>query len=141
MLGENGKVPGDSWFVFYGQAVSPDQSTKFVAGGAADREMIQIDFDRLDSRVEKIVFVLTINDALANHLNFGMIKDAYVRLMDSSGKELVSFMITDYYTNIISMMIGEIYRHNGAWKFNAIGNGVNKDLAGLCGQYGVQVAG
>jgi tellurium resistance protein TerD len=45
----------------------------------------------------------------------------------------------EYYTNVTSMMIGELYLHNGAWKFNAIGNGVAKDLAGLCGLYGVQV--
>ena len=69
-----------------------------------------------------------------------MMKDAYVRILDSSGNnELAGFMMTDYYTNVISMMIGEIYIHNGTWKFNAIGNGVAKDLAGLCEFYGVQV--
>ena len=47
--------------------------------------------------------------------------------------------LDEYYTNVTSMMIGELYLHNGAWKFNAIGNGVAKDLAGLCGLYGVQV--
>ena len=138
LLGANGKVIGDSWFVFYGQTLSPDQSTKFVDGGI-DREMIQVDFKRLDSQVKKIVFVLTINDALTNRLHFGMLKDAYVRIMDKSGKELVSFMMTEYYNNVISMMIGELYQHNGAWKFSAVGNGVAKDLAGLCELYGVQV--
>lgn len=59
--------------------------------------------------------------------------------MDQSGKELVSFLITEYYNNIISMMIGELYLHNGTWKFNAVGNGVVKDLAGLCELYGVEV--
>ena len=69
-----------------------------------------------------------------------MMKDAYGRILDSSGNnELAGFMMTDYYTNVISMMIGEIYIHNGTWKFNAIGNGVAKDLAGLCEFYGVQV--
>ena len=47
--------------------------------------------------------------------------------------------MTEYYTNVISMMIGELYIHNGTWKFNAIGNGVAKDLAGLCELYGVNV--
>ena len=68
-----------------------------------------------------------------------MLKDAYIRIMDRSGKELVSFLMTEYYNNIISMMIGELYLHNGAWKFNAVGNGVARDLAGLCALYGVQV--
>ena len=69
-----------------------------------------------------------------------MLKDTYIRLLDSaSNQELVSFRIDEYYANVTSMMIGEIYRHNGAWKFNAVGNGVGKDLAGLCRMYGVQV--
>lgn len=139
LLGADGKVIGDSWFVFYGQTFSPDKSTQFVEGGSADREMIQIDLARLNPQVKKIVFVLTINDALENRLHFGMLKDAYIRIMDSSGKELVSFLITEYYNNIISMMIGELYLHNGAWKFSAVGNGVARDLAGLCELYGVQV--
>lgn len=139
LLGADGKVIGDSWFVFYGQVLSPDQSTKFVQGGGADRERIQIDFGKLDPRVKKIVFVLTINDALQNRLHFGMLQDAYVRILDKSGKELVSFLMTEYYSNVISMMIGEVYQHNGTWKFNAVGNGVAKDLAGLCALYGVQV--
>ncbi len=139
LLGSNGKVIGDSWFVFYGQTLSPDQSTKFVDGVSTDCEMIQINFRQLNTQVQKIVFVLTINDALKNRLHFGMLKDAYVRIMDKSGRELVSFMMTEYYNNVISMMIGELYQHNGAWKFNAIGNGVAKDLAGLCELYGVQV--
>lgn len=139
LLGANGKVIGDSWFVFYGQTISPDHSTKFIEGGSTDRELIQIDFTRLNSQVKKIVFVLTINDALKNRLHFGMLKDAYIRIMDQSGKELVSFLMTEYYNNVISMMIGELYLHNDAWKFNAIGNGVAKDLAGLCELYGVQV--
>lgn len=139
LLGENGKVIGDTWFVFYGQTNSPDHSTKFIANSSKDREEIQIDFTRINSSVQKIVFVLTINDALKNRLHFGMLKDAYIRILDPSGKELVSFMMTDYYSNVISMMIGELYQHKGAWKFNAIGNGVAKDLAGLCALYGVQV--
>ncbi len=139
LLGADGKVIGDSWFVFYGQTFSPDKSTRFVEGGSADREMIQIDLARLNPQVRKIVFVLTINDALENRLHFGMLKDAYIRIMDSSGKELVSFLMTEYYNNIISMMIGELYLHNGIWKFSAVGNGVARDLAGLCELYGVQV--
>ena len=69
-----------------------------------------------------------------------MIQDAYVRVLESGSKtELVSFLMDEYYDNVTSMMIGEVYKHNGAWKFNAIGNGVARDLAGLCELYGVQV--
>ena len=139
LLGASGKVIGDSWFVFYGQTESPDHSTFFHSDGGTDREIISVDFTRLDPSVVRIVFVLTINEALEKNLNFGMLTDAYIRIMDSSGAELVSFKMDEYYTNVTSMMIGELYLNNGAWKFNAIGNGVAKDLAGLCEMYGVQV--
>lgn len=140
LLDASGKVPGDSWFVFYGQEQSPDGSTIFSASSTIDREIISVDLEKLHPNVAKIVFVLTINEALANHLNFSMLKDAYIRILDASTDiELVSFKMTEYYANVTSMMIGEIYRHNNAWKFNAIGNGIERDLAGLCEYYGVQV--
>ncbi len=134
------RVVSDDWFVFYGQPESPDKSTIFSADGGTDRETVTIDFSRLNANVDKIVFVLTIHEALEKRLNFSMIQDAYIRIMDSgSNKELVSFMMDEYYDNVTSMMIGEVYKHNGLWKFNAVGNGVARDLAGLCELYGVQV--
>lgn len=140
MLGNNGKVLGDNWFVFYGQEKSPDNSTVFSISTSGDREDISIDLTKINSAVAKIVFVLTINEALEKNLNFGMIKDAYIRIMDcSANTETVSFMMDEYYSNVTSMMIGELYLHNGVWKFNAIGNGVARDLAGLCELYGVQI--
>lgn len=140
LLDSTGKVPGDDWFVFYGQEKSPDGSTVFYIDQDPCRESISVDFTRLDSSVARIVFVLTIDEALKRHLDFSMIKDAYIQITDpASGQELVSFKMDEYYSNVTSMMIGEIYRHKGTWRFNAIGNGVAKDLVGLCALYGVQV--
>ncbi len=142
LLGEDGKVIGDDWFVFYGQTVSPDGSTSFVADGTVDREMVLLDVSRLHKAVKKIVFVLTIHEALEKGLHFGMVKDAYIRILEQgSQRELVSFQMTEYYDNVISMMIGELYLYKDVWKFHGIGNGVARDLAGLCALYGVQVSG
>ena len=136
----NGRAIEDSWFVFYGQPESPDRSTVFSEQAQPDRESISVDFGRLNPAVDRIAFVLTIHEALERRLNFSMIKDAYIRILDpASNQELVSYKIDEYYANVTSMTIGELYMHNGAWKFNAVGNGVGKDLAGLCQQYGVQV--
>lgn len=139
ILGTNGKVLGDDWFVFYGQEDSPDRSVHFALSSHTDREYISVDFRRLNPSAAKIVFVLTINEALAHKLNFSMVKDAYIRILNAdNNQELVSFQMTDYYSNVISMMIGEIYLYRGTWKCSAIGNGVARDLAGLCQLYGVQ---
>lgn len=140
LLNSEEKVIGDNWFVFYGQTESPDKSVCFSYAQNDGRELITIDFTKLNPAVKKIVFVLTINEALQKNLNFGMLKDAYIRITDAStDRELVSFQLTDYYSNVISMMIGELYFYQGNWKFNAVGNGVAKDLAGLCERYGVEV--
>ena len=105
-----------------------------------DREIISIDMAKLNPSVTKIVLVLTINEALEKKLNFSMIKDAYIRILNSlNNADLVSFKMTEYYSNVTSMMIGVLYLYKGKWKFNAIGNGVARDLAGLCELYGVQV--
>lgn len=140
LLNQSGKVIGDSWFVFYGQTQSPDRSTCLTEQTKDDRQMISIDFTKLNPAVKKIVFVMTIHEAFEKRLHFDMLKDAYIRILNPSDRsELLSFRLTDYYTNVISMAIGEIYQHNGKWKFNAIGNGLARDLAGLCEFYGVQV--
>lgn len=140
LLNNSGKVPADDWFVFYGQTRSPDESVILNTGGSPqDREIADIDFTKLHASIRKIVFVLTINEAFARRLNFSMVKDAYIRLLNPADhREILSFMLTDYYENVTSMMLGEIYLYNDTWKFNAIGNGVARDLAGLCELYGVQ---
>ena len=119
---------------------SPNKSvTLHINESSSDREYADIDFFRLDPSIRKIVFVLTINEALERNLNFSMVQDAYIRILNpDSGQEIYSFMLTDYYDNVTSMMLGEIYLHNTEWKFNAIGNGVARDLAGLCQLYGVE---
>lgn len=146
MLGADNKVVGDDWFVFYGQPVSPDgsithQGDSRDGAGAGDDEIINIKLNQVNPQVQKIAFVVTINEALEKHLNFSMVANAYVRVLDkSTGNELVKFMLTDYFSNVTSMVVGEVYNKGGQWRFNPIGDGFAEDLAGLCGVYGVNVA-
>jgi len=146
MLGANDKVIGDDWFVFYGQPTSPDGSIVHMGdstNGAAvgDDEVINVNLKKLNPNVQKIVFIVTINEALEKRLNFSMVSNAYVRVLDkSTGKELVKFMLTDYFATVTSMVVGEVYNKGGQWRFNPVGNGYAEDLAGLCGVYGVNVA-
>lgn len=141
LLDKNGKALGDDWFVFYGQPSSPDKSVTWRVVDNIDRECVDINLEKINANVERIVFVLTINEAFAKSLHFGMLQDAYVRILQKKDKtELVSFRMEDYYDNVVSMMIGELYRYKGAWKFYAVGNGMAKDLAGICQLYGVEVS-
>lgn len=137
---DTGKVSGDEWFVFYGQTQSPDGAVVYHDRAKEDRQYISVDASRLDGRVRKIVFVLTINEAVEQALHFGMIEDAYVRILDdATGREIASYRVDEYYSNVTSMTIGEMYLHNGEWKFNPVGNGVSMDLAGQCRVYGVEI--
>lgn len=142
LLGADGRVVGDDWFVFYGQTNSPDGSVRHSGdsdgSGSGDDEVIYINLLHINPVVQKVVFVVTINEALQNNLNFSMVANAYVRVVDkTTGSEMARFSLTDYYATVTSMVVGELYRHNGAWKFNAVGDGVAKDLYGLCAMYGV----
>ena len=79
-----GRVPSDDWFVFYGQDTSPDGSIVFQQASGFDRESIHVDLGRLDRQVQKLVFVITINEALENGLNFSMLRDTCIRVMDDA---------------------------------------------------------
>lgn len=145
MLGADGRVLGDDWFVFYGSTTSPDGSVIHSGdsngAGEGDDEVININLQRINPQVEKIVFVVTINEALERNLNFSMVANAYIRILDAgTNQEIARFDLTNYYSNVTSMMVGELYKRNGEWKFNPIGDGISADLMGLCQRYGVNVA-
>lgn len=148
ILGGNDKVIGDDWFVFYNQPVSPDGSITHngdnkTGAGDGDDEIITVDLTRISPQVKKLAFVITINEAIENGYSFKNIANAYVRVVDKmSGKELAFFNLSDYYDGVTAMTVCEIYNHNGDWKINPVGNGLKgTDLMGLCGFYGVNVAG
>lgn len=147
LLGANDRVLGDDWFVYYNQLNSPDGAVNHsgdrpdgTAGG--DDEVIQVRLSQVNVQVQKLVIVLTINEARERNLNFSGVSNAYVRLVDhQNGRELCRFELTDYYANVTSMVVAELYRHNGEWKINPVGDGMAADLYDLCVRYGVNVAG
>ncbi len=145
MLGENGKVLGDDWFVFYSSLVSPDGAVAYSGTETdpqlpEDNKVLAVDLQRVDSRVKKIVFVMTIDRAKELGLNFSGVRSAGSHVVDCrGGAEVYRFELTEYYETVTSMVIGEIYRHNGQWKFNPVGDGTASDLAELCKSYGVTV--
>ena len=146
MLGSNEKVLGDNWFVFYGQTTSPDGAIVHhgdnINGSAmGDDEIIDIQLDRLNPNVKKLVFVVTINEAKRYGYNFSKVSNAYIRVLDqASNRELIRFNLSEYYANVTSMVVGEVYLYRGEWKFNPVGDGTADDLYGLCYRYGVDVA-
>ena len=146
MLGADGKCPTDKEFVFYGNLKHPSESVNHMGdnltgAGEGDDEQIQVDLTKVPANIEKIAFTVTIYDADSRHQNFGQVSNAFIRLVDeSTGQELIRYDLGEDFSIETAVVVGELYRHSGEWKFNAIGSGFQGGLAALCGHYGIEVA-
>ncbi len=102
-----------------------------TGGGDGDDEQIFIDLNRIPAEYDRIVIVVTIYQAYARNQHFGMINNAFIRLVNmSNGQEMLRYNLTENYSGMTAMVFGEIYRHNGEWKFNAIGSGTKDGSIG-----------
>ena len=94
--------------------------------GAGDDEVILVDFDKIPSQVNKLLFVVNIYDCVRRNQHFGMIKNAYIRMTDAkNNSEIARYNLSDDYRGRTALLVGLIYRYEGTWKFSAIGEGTN----------------
>ena len=145
--GENGKCRQDRDFIFYGNLDSVDGAIHHTGddrtGGNSedgDDEEILIDLSKVDDNVKTIAITATIYDAEKRGQNFGQVSNAYIRLVNTeTDTELVRYDLGEEFSIETAIVVAELYRHNGEWKFNAIGNGFNGGLAALCRHFGINV--
>ncbi|SFR65353.1 TerD family protein [Anaeromicropila populeti] len=146
MAGANGKCPTEKEFVFYGNLIHSSEAVKHMGDnltgeGDGDDEQIQIDLSKIPANVEKIAFAVTIYDAETRRQNFGQVSNAFIRIVDeATNTELIRYDLGEDFSIETAVVVGELYRNNGEWKFNAIGSGFQGGLAALCGHYGIEVA-
>lgn len=146
MCGANGKCPTEKEFIFYGNLEHTSGAVKHMGDnltgeGDGDDEQIQVDLKEIPENVEKIAFTVTIYEAQERRQNFGQVSNAYIRIVDEdTNQELIHYDLGEDFSIETAIVVGELYRHNGEWKFNAIGSGFQGGLAALCGHYGIQVA-
>ncbi|MCM1104441.1 MAG: TerD family protein [Clostridium sp.] len=152
ICGANGKVQSDDDFVFYN---NPDWKNHTIWSSGDDRtggnsedgddEQIFIDFSKVPSWVEKIAITVTIDDAVNRRQNFGQVSNAYVRVakvqneFDTVGETVIQFDLEEEFSIETALVVCEIYRKNGEWKFNAVAAGYQGGLEALCRNYGVNV--
>ena len=145
MCGANGKCPTEKEFVFYGNLEHPSGAVKhqgdnLTGEGDGDDEQIFVDLKAIPESVDKIAFTVTIYEAQERRQNFGQVSNAYIRIVDEdTNQELIRYDLGEDFSIETAIVVGELYRHNGEWKFNAIGSGFQGGLAALCGHYGIQV--
>lgn len=146
LLTASGKVRGDHDFIFYNQLKSLDGAVEHTGDnrsgqGDGDDESILVDLSKVAHDIDKVAITVTIHDAQSRGQNFGQVANAFIRVVNQdTGVEVVRFDLAEDYSTETAMVFGEVYRHNGEWKFRAVGQGYSGGLAAMCAQYGIQVA-
>ena len=145
MIGANGKVRSSDDFIFYNQPAAKDGSVTHLGDnrsgeGEGDDEQILIDLSTMAADVERVVIVVSIDQADVRNQNFGQVRGAYCRVINQdSDSEIVRFDLSEDAAPETSMIFAEIYRNNGEWKFKAVGQGYASGLAGIVTDFGVQL--
>ena len=145
MVGANGKVRSDSDFIFYGQLRSACGSVEHTGDNRTgdadgDDEAINVVLDKVPSDITRLVVAVTIHEADVRRQNFGMVHNAYIRVINSENDvELARFDLTEDASVETAMIFGEVYRHNGEWKLRAVGQGYGGGLHALAISHGVNV--
>lgn len=143
LTGANGKCTCSGDFVFYNNLEHPSGAVKHMGDnrtgdGEGDDEQIFVDLAKIPANIERIAVTVTIFDAEKRRQNFGQVSNAYCRMVnDDTGEEIIRYDLGEDFSIETAMVVGELYRHNGEWKFNAIGSGFSGGLAALCQNYGL----
>lgn len=142
LLLSDGKLRRKEDLVFFGN-LRHDSNAVFHMGdnltgaGDGDDEQIAVDLAQVPAQYDRIVIVVNIYQAVERRQHFGMIQNAFIRLVDGrNNKEMCKYNLTEDYSGMTAMIFGEVYRRNGEWKFNAIGQGTSdRSIGELANRY------
>ena len=113
---------------------------KLTGAWEGDDEQMKVDLTKLPDSITHVAFTATIYDAEERRQNFGMVNNAFIRIFNElTGEELLRYDLGEDFSIETAVVFGELYKHNGEWKFNAIGSGYQGGLAALCANYGLDV--
>lgn len=150
ILNREGKVRRDTDFIFYNnletdsgaiQHMGDNTTGEKKEGDTDDAEVIKVSLDTLAFDIEKVAFSVTIHNADDRQQNFGVIKNAYMRVVNAeTGAELARFDLTEDASSDNAMIFGELFREGLGWKFKAMGVGSKGGLFEIARNYGVNVA-
>jgi len=141
MLGANGKISTEKYFVFYNNLKSPDGSVTHTGDnrtgqGDGDDETLLVDLGKVDAGVQDLVFIVTIHEAEARKQNFGQVRNAFIRLYDQdTSKEVAKYELDEDYSKETALEFGRMYKKDGEWRFQAVGQGFKSGLQGFVDKY------
>src|SRR3954462_5062466 len=145
LLGENGKVTNETDFIFYNNPQGANGAVVHTGdnrtgAGDGDDEGVKVSLTTIPANIQRIAFTITIHEADSRNQNFGQVSNAYVRIYnEANGEELIRYDLGEDFSIETAIVVGELYRHNGEWKFSAIGSGYQGGLTSLATNFGLQV--
>ena len=143
--GDDDKVHEDLDFIFYNNLKHETGAIEHLGDnltgeGEGDDEQILVDLSLIPSRITKINFTVTIHEADVRGQNFGQVSNAYVRVVNQENdEELLRYDLGEDFSVETAIVVAQLYKYNGEWKFNAIGSGFSGGLAALCKNFGLNV--
>lgn len=143
LVGEDGKAPSEADFVFYNNCKHVSGSVihcgdNRTGAGDGDDETMKVDLAAVPANISKIAFTVTIHEADVRKQNFGQVSNAYIHIInEANGEELLRYDLGEDFSIETAIVVAELYRNNGEWKFTAIGSGFQGGLAALCANYGL----
>lgn len=143
---EQKRCISERYMVFYNNPALADPEGAIIhsgdnrtGAGDGDDETAKIDLSKVSPEVQSIIIAVTIYGAKVNNQNFGLVDNAFVRLVDESGTEVLRYDLGEDFSIQTSVVFAEIYRNGDDWKFRAVGEGYEKELEDLCREYGLDV--
>lgn len=129
----NGHLQDNNDIVFFGNLTHRSNSVihmgdNLTGEGEGDDEQIAVDLNNVPADFDRIVIVVNIYEAKNRSQHFGMIQNAFIRLVDArNNNEICRYNLSENYDGMTAMIFGEVYRHNGEWKFSAVGQATRDD--------------
>lgn len=145
LVGDNGRVTSDLDFVFYNNLRHTSGAVEHLGDnrtgqGDGDDEQIMVDISKIPANISRVAFTVTIHDAQERRQNFGQVSNSYIRVINpENNEEMVKYELGEDFSIETAIVVGEIYKHNGEWKFNATGSGFEGGLESLCRNFGINV--
>ncbi|MEG5163147.1 TerD family protein [Microcoleus sp. AT3-A2] len=141
MLGADGKLPNDKYFIFYNNLQScdgsvlqsiPDKNNR----GQENKSIYGVILEKINPEIEEITFAVTIHESDKIKANFSNIKNAFIKITNlDTGSELVRYELKENFSLETAVEFGRLYKKNGEWRFQAVGEGYQAGLQSLVDKY------
>jgi tellurium resistance protein TerD len=134
MLNESGKIPSESFFVFYNNLTSGDGAVVHSGDnrtgiGEGDDEEININLSAVSDEVLQIIIIITIHN-IDDGFHFGNVLNSSVRVYNKSNNSIIcQYQLSESFDGCDSLIIGRFYRNGSEWEFEAIGQAFEGGLA------------